>query len=75
MATKNKVKEEKDWQKFYPLCPFCEQEIKKLNAYVLPLTIDISFHEYSPSLKRDRCIVTSCPHCRKTVGVYDFYEQ
>lgn len=67
---------DKDLQKYYPICSYCSQEIKKLNAYVIPLATEIMFNSFNAlGLKRNRCIVTSCPFCRKVLGVYDFYEE
>jgi hypothetical protein len=70
---KDKSGQDTDWQKFYPLCPYCGQEINKMNVYVIPLSKDVGFPMRVPGgFKRDRSVVTSCPHCRKVLGVYDY---
>ena len=75
LGKNEKIEEKKDWQKYFPICPHCFEEIKKLNAYVIPLSNEIDFSRETFIGKRNRCIVTSCPHCRKIIGTYDYYEK
>jgi len=64
-------KVEQNTQNFYPLCSFCNQEIKNVNAYIVPLNKGIAH----PSAlgKRIECIITSCPYCRKVLVSYDIH--